>query len=66
MAAARTAAICYPEEVAAIEKAAGPALEVVDAVLMNADAGPDLYRRLDEELAKHCDRVALQAIKDKK
>jgi transcriptional regulator with XRE-family HTH domain len=67
MAIARTAVLHYPDRIAAIEEAAGPARGLVDAVLKNADLEHSTkYRSLDEELTAHCDRVALQNLKDKK
>jgi hypothetical protein len=50
-AAARMAALYYPEQVAAVEKALGPALAIVDEALRTADRTRGLdYERLADRL----------------
>jgi transcriptional regulator with XRE-family HTH domain len=64
MAAARTAALYYPDRVAAIERAAGPALTLVDSVLKETDETKALdYSALDLALNALAERLALVEIK---
>jgi hypothetical protein len=64
MAAARIALLYYPERVAAIEQALGPALELVDTVLRNADETQKLqYAALDYDIDVLGERRALEELK---
>jgi hypothetical protein len=52
MAGVKTVAITYPERVAAVEKALGPALKLVDQVLRMADTKQMSFSDMDRELSR--------------
>jgi hypothetical protein len=69
MHAARIAIRLYPESARAIEKAAGPALALVDEILLSADAavlGPLFYTELEKRLNELADRQAFEALKQER
>jgi transcriptional regulator with XRE-family HTH domain len=69
MQAARVAIRLYPESARAIEKAAGPALGLVDEVLRSADAAdltPEFYEGLERRLTLLADRRAFENLKQEK
>lgn len=67
MAAARTACMYFPETVAAIEKAAGPAMELVDEVLSTSEyVDPMNYSGLDFDIHSLGERRTLEALKQEK
>jgi hypothetical protein len=70
MHAARIAIRLYPEQARAMEKAAGPALALVDEVLRSVDAGPILgqafYTNLEQRLNEFADRRAFETLKQER
>jgi hypothetical protein len=70
MQSVRIAIRLYPESVRAIEKAAGPALALVDEVLRSAEAavalGPAFYIDLEQRLTLLADQRALEAVRERK
>ena len=70
MQAARIAIRHYPENARAIEKAAGPALGLVDELLRSADAtavlSPTFYTDLEQRLTVLADRRAFETLKQER
>jgi transcriptional regulator with XRE-family HTH domain len=61
--AARLAALYFPEQVAAIEKAAAPAIAIIDDVLSRADESQIDYTRFEREVLALAERQALSQFK---
>jgi transcriptional regulator with XRE-family HTH domain len=61
--AARLAALYFPEQVAAIEKAAAPAIAIIDDVLSRADEQQIDYARFEREVLVLAERQALSQFK---
>jgi hypothetical protein len=64
MAMARIVALYYPERVAAMEQAAGPAARLVNSVLREADELN--YRSIDTQLEIAAERQAHEELKQRK
>ncbi len=64
--AARLAVLYFPEQVTAIEKAAGAAITIIDEVLSKADENQIDYTRFESEVFALAERRALLELKQQK